>query len=232
MAGGELGVFILDGHPLTRLGVRHFLSAHRDLTVCGEAADEKDGLSAIQAAQPDVVVLELVLQGRGGVELIKDIGEHVPEAKCLVYTACAEQLYAERALRAGALGYVMKSEDPDILVERIRLVAAGHYGVSQAVSSSLLNSFVSTAHPEKRDCAIGLSCLTDRELQVFELIGQGCTSQAIATRLCLSVKTIDTYRSSIRRKLGLSATNGLIHTAVSYARTQADGAVSFGGVSS
>ena len=215
MSASNIQVVIVDEHPLTRLGVRAFFKECQGIEVGGEATNGKEALQVIGCASTDVVLVELMIEGRGGVELISEICRQYPSVRCVAYTVCKEELYAERVLRMGAMGFVMKSEPPGVLVERIRMVVGGHYGVSAAISSTLLESYVGVASKTQRK-HIGVERLTNRELQIFEHIGRGQTSQEIAASLHLSVKTVDTYRCHIRRKLGITNGNGLMHAAITY----------------
>jgi DNA-binding NarL/FixJ family response regulator len=208
----EVRILLVDDHPVMREGLRGLLRAEPMYRVCGEASTAAEALKLAREDPPDVVIADLSLPGTGGLDLIRDLQTHLPAVQVLVLSMHDERLHAERALRAGARGYVMKQDPPERILEGLRAVAAGELYVSSEVASSLLSAFVGTsAKPDRR---VGVERLSDRELEVFERIGRGQTTREIAEQLCLSPKTVGTYRGHIKRKLGLSHNNGLIHAAI------------------
>lgn len=197
---GKRRVLIVDDHPLVRRGVGSLIALQPDLELCGEAADACEALRMIKATCPHVVVVDLSL-GRGhGLELIEQLRQTHKGAKAVVYSMHDEELYAQRALRAGAMAYVPKHEPPERLLEAIREVLAGRISLSPAIAGRLLQSVVG-AEP----CNGGpLHEFSNRELQVFDLIGQGMATKEIARRLHLSCKTIESHREKIKMKLAVS----------------------------
>lgn len=188
---------IVDDHPLVREGLAARISAQPDLAVCGVAASTDEALSLIRSARPALALIDLALAHSSGLDLIKEIRAHGRDPRILVVSAYDEALFAERALRAGAEGYINKQELQASVIEAIRTVLRGEIFMSEAVTQRLADRALS------RDVAPGPSALTDRELQVFERIGRGRTTREIAAELHLSVHTIESHREKIRLKLNL-----------------------------
>lgn len=193
-------VLVVEDHPVFRLGLRELLDQEDDLEVCAEASDIAEAAAALGRALPDVIVTDLSLKGRSGLDLIRDVRERHPGLPVLVVSMYDEALYAERALAAGARGYVMKQETSDSIVQAVRTVLEGRLYLSPRTMADLVAKFV---RPDGAADRSPLERLTDRELEVFRLIGQGQTTGEIAATLCLSAKTIGTYRERIKEKLGL-----------------------------
>ncbi len=210
-------VFILDDHPLTRHGMAQLIGDQPDLVVCGEAGDAVQALTAISRLRPEVVLVDVTLPGRHGLEFIKDLRALHPEMLVLVVSMHDETLYAERALHAGARGYLMKSEGGESLLAAIRHVLAGKIYVSQSLSTRILDVF-SGRRRRTDDSALG--SLTDREFEVFEALGQGLTTRQIAEQLQMSGKTVETHRLHIREKLGLKTGPELSRYAVRWSGTR------------
>ena len=204
-------VLIVDDHPLVREGLSRRINREADMEVCGEVETAHDALSAIASNSPDVAVIDLVLKASSGLELIKDIRIRRPDLATLVLSAQDETIYAERALRAGARGYIMKHEASENVLVALRRVLSGKVYLSDAMASKMLDGFVTA---KDRPPLSPVERLTDRELQVFEFIGQGLTTRQIAERLHLSMKTIDAYRQSIKMGLGLGNAAELAQRAV------------------
>ena len=194
------------------MGVAGLLVHDADLRVCGEAASVSEALVRVEALKPHLVILDLWLADRSGLELIRTLADQPAPPSMLVFSIHDEKLFAERALRAGASGYVMKTEPPQTLIAAIRHVLAGRLHVSEAMAQALLRRLGADAAPSPNR----LAALTDRELEVFELIGRGLGTEAIARRLGVSVKTIETYRSNIRTKLDLEDAADLLRHAVAW----------------
>jgi len=188
------------------------------LVVCGEAENAPRALAAVKELQPHVVLADLTMPGGDGLEFIKDVRSQHPEVVLLVVSMHDEALYAQRALRAGARGYIMKNEGGEKLVEAIRQVLQGKTYVSEKMSGQALEAF-SGRSPQADDITIGK--LTDREFEVFGLIGQGLTTGEIGRRLRLSPKTVETHRLHVREKLQIKSGPALIQYAVRWAGTQA-----------
>ncbi len=207
----------MDDHPLTRRGMAQLIGQQKDLSVCGEAGDAAQALAAVKALQPHLVLVDVTLPGKHGLELIKDLRALHPGVLVLVVSMHDESLYAERALRAGARGYLMKNEGGEKLIEAVRQVLAGKIFVSPSMSAKILDSF--SGHNQRRG-RYELSSLTDREFEVFSLIGQGLTTSEIGRQLHMSGKTVETHRLHIRQRLGLNTGPELMKYAVRWAGAQ------------
>jgi DNA-binding NarL/FixJ family response regulator len=205
-------ILVVDDHPVVRLGIRQMVSTDPGLSVCGEAESTAKALQLATTSNADLAIVDLSLEDGAGLGLIRSLRETVPALKVLVLSMHDEALFAERALRAGAHGYIMKQEAIDGLVHAIREVLAGRRFVSARMSQLILARLGPNAPPP----GDGLGKLTDRELEVFELIGRGANTAAIAHRLGVSVKTIETYRSNIRTKLDLKDATELIRFATTW----------------
>lgn len=193
-------VLIVDDHSLVRRGMVELLSHERDLTVCGEAADLPSAFRMLREARPDVAVVDITLNSGNGLELIKEIKACHPHVRIVVSSMHDESLFGERCLRAGAAGYVNKEEAAEKVVAAIRTVLAGRLYLSDQLAQRMLMRAVGQTDA---GTASPLDSLTDRELEVFALIGQGLTTRQIAEKLDLSVKTIESYRENIKSKLDL-----------------------------
>jgi DNA-binding NarL/FixJ family response regulator len=203
-----IGVLLVDDHPIVRYGFAQLLAGESDITVCGEAVDARTAIEAL-ATNPDVVIVDISLGSSNGIDLIREIKERQPRAVVLVVSMHDEMLYAERALRAGASGYVMKHEATEALVRAIRIVATGGIFVSEVVSLRLLQRVVGTA-----PASSSLEALTDRELHVLALVGRGLGTRAIAEELHISIKTVESYRARLKEKMNLRSGTELVRFAV------------------
>jgi len=204
-------VFIVDDHPLVREWLTSLLNQHSDLVVCGEAATASEALQRIPASQAEVAVVDLSLKESSGIELIKDLKRCCPKLMMLALSMHDESLYAERALRAGAKGYIMKRETTGKIVEGIRSILDGKFCLSPAVSQAITAQFVegkSLAAPAS------LEQLTDRELAIFDLLGQGLGTRQIAEALSISIKTVQAHCAHMKDKLNLNSASELIRDAV------------------
>jgi DNA-binding NarL/FixJ family response regulator len=210
-------IFIVDDHPVMRRGYAYLIGAEMDLEVCGEAASAREALDRIPDAQPDLSIVDLTLKGMGGLELIKRLQSQHPDILILVVSMHDETLYADRALRAGARGYIMKSEVESVVVDAIRRILNGGVHVSDALSTKILLQYAG-ASPSEEDSP--LERLSDRELEVFEYMGRGSTTREIADKLALSPKTIDSYRSRIKEKMAIDSNNELTRRAVLWVESQ------------
>ncbi len=207
-------VLIVDDHPAVREALAMRIGRQADLEVCGEAADMSEALRLVADTQPDVAVVDISLKTGCGIDLIQRIKHRNDTVRMLVWSTHSEALYAERALRAGALGYINKDQATDKIVEAIRRVLEGKVFLSDAMVETLLQRTVGGGRPEVTRSP--LDALANRELEVFRLIGQGMKTAEIAERLHLSVKTIETYRDRIREKLDLSDGMELAHYATKW----------------
>jgi DNA-binding NarL/FixJ family response regulator len=210
-------VLVIDDHPMTRYGMARLIEQEPDLVVCGEAHDGPSAMAALKACKPEVVLVDLTLPGCEGLELTKDIRTLYPEVAVLVVSMHDEELYAERALRAGARGYIMKNAGGEKLVEAIRQVLNHKTWLSENMSEMVAEIF---SGRRRRGDNTALGKLTDREFEVFRLLGRGLTSSEIGHRLRLSTKTVETHRLHLREKLGLKTGPALIKYAVRWAGTQ------------
>jgi DNA-binding NarL/FixJ family response regulator len=212
-------ILIVDDHPIVREGLASLINGEPDLKVCGEAEDVPSGLAAAEKLRPDLVVADLSFNGRSGLDLIKGIRGQQPDLPILVLSVHDESAYAERVLQAGANGYIMKEEAAGCVIAALRRVLAGEIYLSANMSSEVLKR-VTEGAPRTP-----LSCLTDRELDVYRLIGRGYGVKQMAEELNLSRKTVETYRARIREKLGLSTSGELLQHAIRWVADEAPGRV-------
>lgn len=215
---GTRRILIVDDHPLMRKGLAMTLDAESDLTVCCQADSGEDALGMIEESTPDLVIVDISLPGMSGIELIKHVHLRSPDIKLLVVSRHEETLYAERAIRAGARGYVMKLEAADVIVHAVRRVLCGGIYVSSEINERLLMGMAAGQHHLTHS---PLEVLSDRELEVFELTGRGHGTRDIAERLHLSVKTVESYRARIKSKLNLSNAAELMQHAVQWVESEA-----------
>lgn len=205
-------VLIVDDHPSVRDGLSLRIDLHSDLEVCGEADSEDAAYEMVKQLSPDLVLIDISLKNGNGIELIKRIRSHNPTIKMLVVSGFQESLYAERACRAGAKGFLNKQESSAKLMEAIRTVLSGELFLSPAMTRRLLNQSLAVRDRSKSP----IENLTNRELEIFRMIGEGLTSGQIAERLVLSPYTIDTHRENIKRKLDIRNAAELSRTAVQW----------------
>jgi DNA-binding NarL/FixJ family response regulator len=201
-------VLIVNSHPITRLGLVDLINDQPDLVVCDEGGNAGEALDALNTNKPNLVLSEVALPDKSGLELIKDIKAMRPELPVLVVSMHDESLYAERVLRAGARGYIMKDATGGELMHAIRQVLSGKIYVSKKISSHVLETFSGTATASSVRSSI--ERLSDREFEVFELIGLGLSASKIARRLNLSAKTVDAHRAKIKEKLHINSASELI----------------------
>ena len=211
-------IFIVEDHPITREGFRTVLAQTTDLEVVGEAADGASALSEIEAADPDLVLLDLMINGSDGIEVTKQIRSRYADLPVLIVSAHSESVYAERAVRAGAQGYLAKQEPPDALLDAVRTVLSGKLYLSPAMRERLLGSYLST--PGSASTAV--DDLTDRELEVFRHFGLGLTTAQVADAMMVSPKTVETHRVHIKQKLGVESTNEFIQRAALWVAREAE----------
>ena len=205
----NISIMIVEDHPVVRVGLRAILETQEDFSVCCEAKDESEALHLLEKHNPDLVVADVSLHGANdmsGIELTKRIRSARPHTPVLVVSMHDESIYAERALHAGALGFLMKMEPPDKLVEAARQVLNGEVYVSPQVASRILKKTVGEQNRPGLDVE---QVLTDRELEIFRLIGRGLSTQKIARQLELSPRTVDTHRQRVKEKLNLKSSQDL-----------------------
>jgi DNA-binding NarL/FixJ family response regulator len=205
-------VLIVDDHPIVRQGLRKMIDAEPDLAVCGESASEEQARRAIRDQQPDIVIVDLLLQEGDGMELVRDVHAHHPDLPILVLSMHDEAIYAERMLAEGASGYIMKQAAADQLLSALRTVLAGDIYLSDNLARTL------RGRTGMREDALDdpVQRLSNRELQVLNLVGRGVSSREIAADLGLSIKTIESHRQSIKRKLGFVSNSQLLRFAINW----------------
>lgn len=189
-------IVVVDDHPIVRQGFVLLINQESDLEVVGQAEDPSAALTIISATKPDLVLVDLSLKNGDGLEMIKDLSRLYPELLMLAVSLHDENVYAERALRAGARGYIMKSEATDSVMIAIRQVLSGGFFLSAKMNERLLTRLTAAG---KQDTIDPMARLSDREFEVFQLIGQGYDTRLIAESLCLSIKTIETYKSHLKQ---------------------------------
>ncbi|HEV7926898.1 MAG TPA: response regulator transcription factor [Verrucomicrobiae bacterium] len=213
-------ILIVDDHPMMREGLAQLIGSQKDMTVCGEAGNAHEALEKVSLLRPNLVLADITLPGRNGLELIKDIQALEASVSVLVISMHDEALYAERVLRAGGRGYVMKQEGGKKIMEAIRQVSSGKIFVSDKMSSKILEIF-SGRRPEAG--ASPVENLTDREFEVFQLIGQGMETKELAKELHVSPKTIEVHRANIKTKLKIKSMAELIRYAVRWVESEKRG---------
>jgi DNA-binding NarL/FixJ family response regulator len=211
-------VLVVDDHPMTRAGLIHVINHQPDLIVCGEAESAAQALDILDSSRPDLLLIDITLPGKSGLEFIKDVKAMHPELLMLVISMHDESLYADRVLRAGARGYITKHEGGEKLMEAIRHVLSGKIYVSESMSAHILEIF---SGGQTRLDRSSIEKLSDPEFEVFESLGEGLSSQQIAKKLHLSAKTVDAHRANIKTKLSIKTTAELISYAARWTSHQA-----------
>ena len=219
-AGAKKTILIVDDHPLLRAGLAQVINQQDDLAVCGEASDGPGGLAAIAKCRPDIVIVDISLDTGSGLDLIKDIRAQYPKLPVLALSVHHENLYAERAIDAGAQGYVMKREPVEAVMAALRKVLSGHIAVSEDIVSRLIGKRGGRKTQAARSPT---ELLSDRELEVFRLFGEGCGTRRIAAQLRLATSTVESYRAAIKQKLGLANGTELIARAAQFVATEPGG---------
>lgn len=204
----------MDDHPLLREGLAQLLHEEADLLVCGQAADARQAIETLEQCNPDVAVIDLMLKGADGIELLKNMRALRPKLPILVLSMHEETLYGERVLRAGARGYLMKREASAKVLIALRRILNDEIYLSDALSNSLLHKLVDGNNP--KHCQSPIDTLTDRELEIFQLIGRGRGTRDIAQDLHISIKTIESHRAHIKEKLSLKTAMELIQHSIQW----------------
>ena len=204
-------IFIVDDHPLVREGLTNLINRQDDLVVCGEAEDSAESIAGIARTEPDVALIDISLKNESGLELVKNLQSQFPTIALIVLSMHDEALYAERALRAGARGYVMKRETTKSVLSAIRRVLGGSVYVSERVVNNMARRLVVS---DKESASSPVDQLSDRELEIFRLLGQGRTTSQIADDLHLSLKTVQAYCGRAKEKLGVNSFGELIRLAI------------------
>lgn len=213
-------ILIVDDHPLFREGLRQLIEREAELSVCGEAKDASEARQLIAETKPDLVIVDISLGNASGIDLIKNLKAEDAELPVLVLSMHDESLYAERALRAGAMGYLMKHEPPKTVKAAIRRVLAGEMYLSEKMSGSLITKLMRGGN-ESKDSFV--SSLSDRELEVFRLLGQGKGTRQIAQELNLTIPTINSFRARIKDKLQVKNSSELLLRAIQWVQEQVGG---------
>lgn len=212
----KVRIFLVDDHPIVRRGLQLLVSMEHDLTVCGEAESAPAALEKILVAKPDLVVIDLALKSGSGLELIKQLRSQNSKLKMLVFSMRDEGIYAERALRAGANGYITKEEGTEKALEAIRAILQGRNYVSARIASKMVERIAGGAVPGQT----AMEVLSDRELEVLEMIGEGLGSREIAEQLGVSMKTVESHREHIKTKLSLTGASELVRFAINWMRSK------------
>lgn len=206
-------VFVVDDHPIVRQGLALMINRESDLTVCGEAEDARSAIQSVTTAKPDILVVDISLNGPDGLDLLKNIRMRYPDLPVLILSMHDESIYAERALRAGAQGYIMKQEATEKVLVALRRILSKEIYVSERIANRMLQRYIGSPN-EGRPPSI--ADLTDRELEVFRLIGEGHSTRRIAEELHLSVKTVESYQAHIKEKLSLGSGRELVQHAIQW----------------
>jgi len=210
-------VFLVDDHPVTRQGLTVLINQEPDLIVCGHADSAPVALQMMQKIEPDIAVVDITLKTTSGIELLKNVHALLPDLPVLIMSMHDEGLYGERALRAGAKGYIMKHEASDRILDAIRCVLEGDLYLSTQMKEKMLHRLVRS---KKNEVVFSIDTLSDREMEVFQLIGNGFGTREIAEKLNLSIKTIDSYREHLKLKLRLDNGPDLVRHAIQWVRSE------------
>lgn len=211
-------ILIVDDHWLVREGLIRLLTRENDLEVCGEAAGPEEALQKAEQLKPDLAIVDITLAEGNGLELTKQLHRLFPKLKILILSMHKESLHADRAMRAGAKGYIMKREGKEKLLEAIRAILNGHIYLSKEVSEQMLSRLSDASYDTEK----GLNCLSDREFEIFRLIGEGYGTRQIAEALHISIKTAESHRERIREKLNLNSTFELVQQAIHWLHHEAN----------
>jgi DNA-binding NarL/FixJ family response regulator len=216
-SGRKKTVLVVDDHPIVRQGLMLLINQEDDLAVCGVAEEMQSALRAIQTSKPDILIVDISLNGPDGLEVLKNIRITWPHLPVLILSMHDESIYAERALRAGANGYIMKQEATEKVLVALRRILSGEIYVSDRIANSMLRHYVRGGHASEHSSDhSSVAELTDRELEVFRLIGEGHGTRQIAEALHLSVKTVESYQAHIKEKLSLRSARELVQHAVQW----------------
>lgn len=215
----KVPIVLVDDHPILRRGIAELINSESDMYVIGQAGNMQDAMTEVARLHPRLVIVDVSLDGNNGIELMKTLAARWVTIPLLAYSMHDEGIYAERALRAGAKGYVMKSAEPELLLRAIRDVIRGKIHLSPAMSDRLLGKLVGASGQQVLN-ASAIDNLSDRELEVLQMLGKGLTTAAIADKLSLSIKTIETYREHLKTKLNLENGQQLLRFAIEWSLSQ------------
>jgi DNA-binding NarL/FixJ family response regulator len=210
-------VLIVDDHPIVRQGLIQLINQEKDFVICGDAGDIPSAKEAIAKNSPDIVLIDIALGQASGIRLIEDVVHQYPEILVIALSMHDESVYGERCLKAGARGYIMKQEEPENVIEALKKVIGGEVYISENLRDFFLNKFINKKH---QSGGSSISSLSNRELEVFQLFGQGLKTQQIAAELHLSVKTIETHVEHIKRKMNFNNLHELTTNAIRWAVSQ------------
>lgn len=213
-------ILVVDDHPFMRAGMAQLINHQADLEVCGEAGNVAEALAAVAKLQPDLVLSDITMPGRSGLDFIKDLQVAQADLPVLVVSMHDESIYAERVLRAGGRGYIMKEAGGEALLGAMRQVLSGQVYVSARMSARILGAMTAR---RPRGSSSPIESLSDREFEIFRLIGEGKGTRDIAELLNLSPKTVDVHRANLKAKLGVTDMNALVHQAVRWVESQGQG---------
>lgn len=209
-------IAIIDDHPLLRQGMAALINSQADFTVCGQADEAKKAIETVKTTNPDILILDISLKGANGLEVLKDLKVQFPGLRVLILSMHDENIYAPRSLRAGASGYITKQEASDKVLVALRKIKSGDVYLSQDMQTKMLNRVAGRTSP----MASPVETLSDRELEILTLLGQGVSTSEIAQRLNLSIKTVETHRAHIKEKLNLKTAPELVHYAVDWVQSE------------
>lgn len=212
--GNEIKIIIVEDHPIVRKGLKMIIEKEKDLKICAETSNANDAIRIINDVKPDIAIVDISLEGNvNGIELTKSIKERYPSVAVLVLSMYDESLYAERAIRAGASGYVMKKEADENIVSALRMVMGGELYLGDKMSRDIVHKLL---HGKVADEKEPENILTDRELEIFMMIGNGVSAKEISSRLNLSLNTVETHRRHIKEKMNFKDLNELVKFAVQW----------------
>src|ERR1700739_877347 len=206
-------VFVVDDHPIVRQGLALLVNREDDLVVCGEAEDAHAAIQSLAASKPDILIVDISLNGPDGLDLLKDVRMRYPELPVLILSMHDESIYAERALRAGAQGYIMKQEATEKVLVAVRRILSKEIYISERIANRMLQRYIGNRSAERPS---SIADLTARELEVFRLIGEGHSTRQIAEELHISVKTVESYQAHIKEKLSLRSARELVQHAIQW----------------
>jgi DNA-binding NarL/FixJ family response regulator len=210
-------VLVVDDHPIVRQGLTLLINREPDLIVCGEAEDAHTAMLSLTVTRPDILVVDISLNGPDGLDLLKNIRTRHPDLPVLILSMHDESIYAERALRAGAQGYIMKQEATEKVLVALRRILSHEIYVSERIANRMLHRYIGSPNATRPS---SITDLTDRELEVFRLIGEGHSTRQIAEDLHISVKTVESYQSHIKEKLSLRSARELVQHAIQWSVSQ------------
>lgn len=214
---GKKRVFVVDDHPIVRQGLALLINREADLAVCGEAEDAQNALQAVTSAKPDILIVDISLNGPDGLDLLKNVRTKYPDLPVLILSMHDESIYAERALRAGAQGYIMKQEATEKVLVAVRRILSHEIYISERIANRMLQRYIGSRGTGR---PYSVADLTDRELEVFRLIGEGHSTRQIAEELHISVKTVESYQAHIKEKLSLRSARELVQHAIQWSITE------------